>query len=180
MKRAAVILATVATIMLTASNPAGASERVTYGDVRAQFEAVENGGAVIITRKGFETTIPPASPFLHSIRPIQPFFKGLRYCGDAGRAIHVDPEVVVTPERALACVHADPDADLRSVGPGVRRKPPLGLRRRDHRAGGRAEDCEKRISLGADLDPSSPADSLAHDRAVLVLQTAVGFVTERL
>ena len=116
MKRAAVILATVATIMLTASNPAGASERVTYGDVRAQFEAVENGGAVIITRKGFETTIPPASPFLHSIRPIQPFFKGLRYCGDAGRAIHVDPEVVVTPERALACVHADPHADLDPSG----------------------------------------------------------------
>ena len=43
--------------------------------------------------------------------------------GDAGRPIDVDPEVVVTSERAFAGVHADPDADLRSVGPRIGREP---------------------------------------------------------
>ena len=100
--------------------------------------------------------------------------------GDAGRAIHVDPEVVVTAERALTGVHADADADLRSVGPGVRRKPSLGLRRREHRAGRRAEDREERVALGPDLDPAPPVDGLAHDHAVRVLQLSVGFGTERL
>ena len=100
--------------------------------------------------------------------------------GDAGRPIDVDPEVVVTPERALAGVHADPDADLRSVGPGMRRESLLGLRRREHRAGRRAEDGEERVALGTDLDPAPLVDRLAHDHAVLVLQPPVGFVTERL
>jgi len=72
-------LAAVAIVVMTAAG-AGAREPVTRGDVQAQFEAVENGGAVISTRKGFETTIPPAGALLHSIRPIDPFFEGRRYC----------------------------------------------------------------------------------------------------
>lgn len=75
----AIVVATVALILAVAS-PAWAREPVTYGDVRAQFEAVGTGGAVIFTNKGFETAIPPASPFLHSIRPIKSFFDGRRYC----------------------------------------------------------------------------------------------------
>ena len=99
--------------------------------------------------------------------------------GDAGRPIDVDPEVVVTPERAFAGVHADPDSDLRSVGPRIRREPFLGLRRRERRAGRRAEDGEERVAFGADLDPAPLVDRRAHDGTVLVLQPPVGFVTER-
>jgi hypothetical protein len=64
----------LATASVTARNP------VTYGDVRANFQAVDTGGAVIRSKKGFETTIPPAQGLRHSIRPIQPFFHNLRYC----------------------------------------------------------------------------------------------------
>lgn len=73
-------MTTAVALILAAASPAGAREPVTYGDVQAQFEAVETGGAVIFTSKGFETTIPPASPFLHSIRPIKPFFDERHYC----------------------------------------------------------------------------------------------------
>ena len=78
--------------------------------------------------------------------------------GDAGRPVDVDPEVVVPAERALAGVHADPDADLRSVGPRIRRESLLGLRRREHRAGRRAEDGEECVAFGADLDPAPLVD----------------------
>lgn len=60
--------------------PASAYEPVKEGDVRAQFQAVENGGAVVFDRFGPENTIPPASPLLHSIRPIKEFFDGRHYC----------------------------------------------------------------------------------------------------
>lgn len=76
--RKAFFTATIAMVMMTGI--AVAWEPVTYGDVRAQFEAVETGGAVIRSNKGFDTTIPPAGPFYNSIRPIKPFFDGLRYC----------------------------------------------------------------------------------------------------
>ena len=74
----ALVLAAV--LPLVAMPPAHAYEPVTQGDVRAQFEAVENGGGVILSNMGPETTIPPGSPLLHSIRPIKEFFDGRHYC----------------------------------------------------------------------------------------------------
>ena len=74
------IVAIIGVAMLAAPLPAVARQAVTYGDVRAQFEAVETGGAVIRSNKGFETTIPPADALQHSIRPIAPFFEGRHYC----------------------------------------------------------------------------------------------------
>jgi len=77
--RKAFFTATVVMVMMT-TGTADAWEPVTYGDVRAQFEALDTGGAVIRTNQGFDTTIPPAGPFYNSIRPIEPFFDGLRHC----------------------------------------------------------------------------------------------------
>jgi hypothetical protein len=70
----------VGAAMLMVTGIAHAYEPVTQGDVRAQFEAVENGGGVIFDRFGPDNTIPPASPLLHSIRPIKEFFDGRHYC----------------------------------------------------------------------------------------------------
>lgn len=77
--RKAFVTAAVAMVMMT-TGTAVAWEPVTYGDVRAQFEALDTGGAIIRSNQGFDTTIPPAGPFYNSIRPIKPFFDGLRYC----------------------------------------------------------------------------------------------------
>jgi len=70
----------VGAAILMVTGIAHAYEPVTQGDVRAQFEAVENGGGVIFDMFGPENTIPPASPLLHSIRPIKEFFDGRHYC----------------------------------------------------------------------------------------------------
>jgi hypothetical protein len=80
MRRGRVLSMLVGVAMLMVTGVAHAYEPVTQGDVRAQFEAVENGGGVIFDRFGPDNTIPPASPLLHSIRPIEAFFDGRHYC----------------------------------------------------------------------------------------------------
>lgn len=79
MKRASVTFASVAVIVMTMSGAASERNPITKGDVRANFQAIANGGAVIRSNKGFETTIPPANAVIHSIRPL-PFWDGLHYC----------------------------------------------------------------------------------------------------
>jgi hypothetical protein len=74
------VLTLIFGIVLTGTGVARAYEPVTFGDVQAQFEAIENGGAVVFSKFGPENTIPPASPLLHSIRPIKEFFDGRHYC----------------------------------------------------------------------------------------------------
>src|SRR5918995_6124745 len=59
--------------------------RVNRGDVRAQFEAFESAGAVILIRglfsgSGFSAVgAPPANLFEHSIRPFPPW-NGRHFC----------------------------------------------------------------------------------------------------
>jgi len=72
-------VAAAAAVMVASTPPAVARQAVTRGDVEAQFEAIENAGSVILSNKGFETTIPPAA-VCYSIRPIAAFFEGRHYC----------------------------------------------------------------------------------------------------
>ena len=80
MRRRTLVFCLAVAMMAIGTGGAQAREPVTFGDVQAQFEAAESGGGVIITKKGLETAIPPASPLLHSIRPIKAFFDGRHYC----------------------------------------------------------------------------------------------------
>lgn len=109
MKRLLVVAFGIA-MVIAASVPASAREPVTFGDVKAQLEAVETGGGIIRSNNGFFTTIPPAGPFYNSIRPLAPFFDGLRYCDLDWHlvtiALFFDPEDLPSKEEVKTTLHA--------------------------------------------------------------------------
>ena len=72
--------ATVAVLLVAMAGPATARDRVTYGDVRAHFQAAESAGALIFERGEpnlFHSA--PANLFAHSLRPLV-FWNNTRYC----------------------------------------------------------------------------------------------------
>ena len=88
--------------------------------------------------------------------------------GDAGRPVHVDADVVVPAQDALAGVDPHPDPHRRTGGPVVRGEAPLGGDRRPDRPRRAGEHDEEGVAVGADLDPAAVGDGSPDDRRVLV------------
>lgn len=76
--RKAFFTATIAMVMMTGI--AVAWEPVTYGDVRAQFEALDTGGAVFRSQQGVRHDDPTCGTLLQQHPADQALFDGLRYC----------------------------------------------------------------------------------------------------
>jgi hypothetical protein len=81
MKRTLATVAAVAVLLVALAGPATARDRVTYGDVRAHFQAAESAGAIIWERGEPNAFFAaPANVPAHGIRPFYEYWNDTRYC----------------------------------------------------------------------------------------------------